>query len=207
MSNRFRNHTLRVYHYLFKEFSAKTAYSFLDRLEKRIDFIVKNPMAGKLSVKRQDVRSILFTPHTQIYYQYKNKTIVILCLFDMRKNPKKKPYWFLFMPAWLLPGGTASLRLMVSCKLATTVHLFLFIEHYEQPGIPGKAEVAMPECTKIPMRRGCRYAHNHSRQTRRNHSHFSGLRNTPEGRKTKNYSYSGECSASLLPSESIKIAI
>src|SRR5258705_13457182 len=91
ISKRFRNNTLRVYQYLLKEFSAKTAYGFLARLEKRIEFIAKNPTVGKLSVKRKDVRSILFTPHNQIFYRYHNNIIEILCLFDMRKNPKKRP--------------------------------------------------------------------------------------------------------------------
>jgi plasmid stabilization system protein ParE len=92
ISRRFRNNTLRVYQYLLKEFSAKTAFNFLNRLEKRIEFIAKNPTVGKLSVKRENVRSILFTPHNQLFYRYKNNAIEILCLFDMRKNPKKKPY-------------------------------------------------------------------------------------------------------------------
>jgi len=92
ITNRFRNNTLRVYQYLLKEFSVKTAYRFLDRLEKRIEFIAKNPEIGKASVKRINVRSILFTPHNQIFYRYKKNTIEILCLFDMRRNPKKRPY-------------------------------------------------------------------------------------------------------------------
>jgi hypothetical protein len=41
ISKRFRNNTLRVYQYLLKEFFAKTAYNFLDRLEKRIEFLLK----------------------------------------------------------------------------------------------------------------------------------------------------------------------
>ena len=92
ISKRFRNNTLRVYQYLLKEFSAKTAYSFLERLEKRIEFIANNPSIGKLSIKRKNVRSILFTPHNQIFYRHQKNTIEILCLFDMRKNPKKRPY-------------------------------------------------------------------------------------------------------------------
>lgn len=92
ISKRFRNNTLKIYQYLLKEISVKAADNFLSRLEKRIDFITKNPTAGKLSLKRRDVRSVLFTPHNQVFYRYKNKTIEILCLFDMRKNPKKKPY-------------------------------------------------------------------------------------------------------------------
>ena len=92
ISRRFLNNTLRIYQYLLKEFSAKTAYSSLDRLEKRIDFIANNPTVGKLSAKRKNVRSVLFIPHNQIFYRYQKKTIEILCLFDMRKNSKKKPY-------------------------------------------------------------------------------------------------------------------
>ena len=92
VTKRFRNNTLRVYQYLLKEFSDKTAHSFLDRLEKRIEFIAKNPTTGKLSAKRKNIRSILFIPHNQIFYRYQNNSIEILCLFDMRQNPKKKPY-------------------------------------------------------------------------------------------------------------------
>jgi len=87
-----RNNTLRVYQYLLKEFSSKTAYSFLHRLEKRIDFVANNPTVGKLYYKKRNIRSILFTPHNQIFYRYHEDTIEILCLFDMRKNPNKKPY-------------------------------------------------------------------------------------------------------------------
>ena len=92
ITKRFRNNTLRVYQYLLKEFSFKSANKFLDRLEKRIEFIARNPEIGKASAKRKDVRSVLFTPHNQIFYRYQKNTVEILCLFDMRKNPKKKPY-------------------------------------------------------------------------------------------------------------------
>lgn len=47
ITKRFRNNTLRIYQYLLKEFSSKTAYKFLDRLEKRIELIAKNPTVGK----------------------------------------------------------------------------------------------------------------------------------------------------------------
>lgn len=92
ITRRFRNNTLKVYQYLLKEFSSRTAYRFLEKVEKRIGFIIKNPEAGKPSLKRKNVRSIVFTPHNRIFYRYNKNTIEILCLFDMRKNPKKKPY-------------------------------------------------------------------------------------------------------------------
>ena len=92
ITKRFRNNTLRVYQYLLKEFSSKAAYRFLNRLEKRIDFIGRYPEIGKASMKRKNVRSVLFTPHNQIFYRYQKNVIEILCLFDMRRNPKKRPY-------------------------------------------------------------------------------------------------------------------
>lgn len=92
ITRRFQQHTLRIYQYILSEFSAKTAYAFLDHLEKRIDFIAKHPDAGKQSSKVKNVRSLLFTPHNQIFYRYSKKKIEVLCLFDMRQNPSKKPY-------------------------------------------------------------------------------------------------------------------
>ncbi len=92
ISKRFSNNTLKVYQYLLKEFSNTTANNFLDRLEQRIEFIAANPTAGRLSLKRKNVRSVLFNPHNQIFYSFKNNKIEILLLFDMRRNPKKKPY-------------------------------------------------------------------------------------------------------------------
>ncbi len=92
ISKRFRNNTFDVFQYIQKEFSNKVANDFLDKLEKRISFIAKHPEAGKASAKRKDVRCTLLTPHNQIFYRYHKDIIEILCLFDMRKNPGKKPY-------------------------------------------------------------------------------------------------------------------
>ena len=92
ITRQFRKNILNVYQYLLKEFSAKAANEFLDRVEKRIDFIAKNPEIGKLSVKENNIRSIIVSPHNRIYYRYFKNVIEILCLFDMRQDPKKKPY-------------------------------------------------------------------------------------------------------------------
>ena len=92
ISKRFRNNSLTVYKYLLKEFSAKTAFLFLEKIEQRIELIAKHPTIGKASKKKKDIRSILLIPHNQLFYRYRNNTIEILCLFDMRKDPKKKKY-------------------------------------------------------------------------------------------------------------------
>jgi len=92
VTKRFHKNTLSVYQYLLKEFSAKIANHFLDKIEQRIELIIKHPTIGKPSSKKEGIRSIILTPHSQVFYRYRNNTIEILCLFDMRKDPKKKPY-------------------------------------------------------------------------------------------------------------------
>ena len=92
ITKQFRSNTFRVYQYLLKEFSSKTALLFLDKIEERIELISKYPTIGKLSTKKENVRSILLTPHNLLFYRYHNNKIEILCLFDMRKNPIKKTY-------------------------------------------------------------------------------------------------------------------
>jgi plasmid stabilization system protein ParE len=92
VTKKFRQNVLETYQYISNKFSSKTASIFLDRIEKRIDFIAAHPEAGKSSQKRKNVRCVLLPPHSQIYYRLENENIEILFLFDMRQNPKKNPY-------------------------------------------------------------------------------------------------------------------
>lgn len=92
ITKRFRNNTLRIYQYLLKEFSAATAYQFLTKAEERIELIAKHPTIGKPSAKKENIRSVILTPHNRVYYRYQDHKIEFLCLFDMRKDPGKKPY-------------------------------------------------------------------------------------------------------------------
>jgi plasmid stabilization system protein ParE len=90
VSRRFQKNTLKVYQFLIKEYSAKTAFSFLDKLEQRVELIIQYPEIGKPSQKKDNIRSITLQPHNRIYYRLTNNRIELLCLFDMRK--KKSPY-------------------------------------------------------------------------------------------------------------------
>ena len=92
LSRRFTKNTFSIYQYLLKQFSATVAYQFLDRLEKRVEFIIQNPEAGRASQKRKNVRGILLTPHNQIFYRLKDDKIELLCITDMRKNPARRTY-------------------------------------------------------------------------------------------------------------------
>lgn len=67
VTKRFRVHA--IYEYLRKEFSIATSFKFLQKVEEKLDFIARHPEGGKVSLKRTNVRSILFTPHIRIFYR------------------------------------------------------------------------------------------------------------------------------------------
>jgi len=90
VSKCFRKNTSNVYDHLLKEYSAKTAFDFLNKLQGRVELITHYPEIGKPSRIRANVRSVTLQPHNRIFYRLKINSIELLCLFDMRK--KKLPY-------------------------------------------------------------------------------------------------------------------
>lgn len=90
VSKRFRKNTLKVYEYLIKEYSARTAFNFLHKLQQRVELIFQHPEIGKQSQKKQNIRSITLQSHNRIYYRLNKDKIELLCLFDLRR--KKLPY-------------------------------------------------------------------------------------------------------------------
>jgi len=92
VTKRFHKNTLQIFQHLLVNFSSKTAYLFLEKIEDRVELILKYPLIGKPSSKKKNVTSLLLTPHHILFYRYQNYTIEILCLFDMRKRPERKPY-------------------------------------------------------------------------------------------------------------------
>ncbi|MEO6812678.1 MAG: hypothetical protein ABI172_02020 [Ginsengibacter sp.] len=57
VSKRFRKNSLEVFEYLIKEYSQKTAFNFLDKLE-CVEFIIRYPEIGKPSQLRPKVGSV-----------------------------------------------------------------------------------------------------------------------------------------------------
>lgn len=92
IAKRFRAQTFRIFQHLQKKFSSKTALLFLEKIEERLELIAKHPTIGKQSGKKKDVRSIRFTPHNIIFDRINGGRVEILCLFDSRRDPIKKPY-------------------------------------------------------------------------------------------------------------------
>jgi hypothetical protein len=46
------------------------------------------------SERKPELRTILITKHNRLYYKFTNDRIIIINMFDTRKNPKKNRYDF-----------------------------------------------------------------------------------------------------------------
>ncbi len=91
---RFINKLIGLLQYLEKEWNEKAAVDFLIKMDQRIETIRSQPFIGKVSALKPNVRTTLITRHNRLYYKFSNNQIIILNLYDTRKNPKKNPYGF-----------------------------------------------------------------------------------------------------------------
>jgi len=81
VSKRFRKNTLKIYEYLIIEYSHKTAFNFLDKLQQRVDLITKYPEIGKPSQKKENVRSVTLNHTTEfIIVSTRVKSNFYVCL-------------------------------------------------------------------------------------------------------------------------------
>jgi Txe/YoeB family toxin of Txe-Axe toxin-antitoxin module len=70
----------------------KHSFGVLNKMDKRIETLKKQPFIGKPSERKSEVRTILITKHNRLYYKFSNDTIIILNMYDTRRNPRKNPY-------------------------------------------------------------------------------------------------------------------
>ncbi len=89
---RFSNKLIKLLEYLEKEWDDRVATNFLSKLEMRIDTLKEQPFVGKASSKKPGIRAILITKHNKLYYKLSNTKIIIINMYDTRRNPKKNPY-------------------------------------------------------------------------------------------------------------------
>ncbi len=92
LKKRFLYKVTKTLSYLEQEWSHDVATVFLQKLDRRIEQLTKQPYIGSPSSKIKDVRGILITRHNRMYYKVKDKQVVILNMYDTRMKPSKNPY-------------------------------------------------------------------------------------------------------------------
>ncbi len=74
--------------YLQNKWTDREIRKFFKKLDKRIDLISKNPLLFPEVDLTTNIRRSVLTEQTTIYYEIKIDMVVILSLFDNRKDPK-----------------------------------------------------------------------------------------------------------------------
>ena len=79
--------------YIFSEFGSKASNKFLQSIEKTINVLKCNPFAGRIEPllcgSKNDYRSLVVNKINKLVYRIENDTIVIVALWDTRREPKK----------------------------------------------------------------------------------------------------------------------
>jgi len=74
--------------YLTINWTDREIQNFYRKLDDILIIISKNPFAFPQSDLKSNIRRCVMTEQTTIYYEIKSDSIVLLSLFDARKNPK-----------------------------------------------------------------------------------------------------------------------
>lgn len=75
--------------YLEDNWTEKEIVNFIRKLDKRLNLISIYPKLFSKTKIRKNIRRSVLTKHNVIYYQFENKQVNILALFDSRQHPSK----------------------------------------------------------------------------------------------------------------------
>ena len=78
-----------ILNYLIINWNTHTTIKFLDKIEKVITQILKNPNQFPLVNKGLEIRKCVVTKHNTLFYRSHDNIIHILRLYDVRQNPDK----------------------------------------------------------------------------------------------------------------------
>lgn len=88
----FEESAARTSRWLESEWSVSSALKFEGKLLQVITAIGNNPLVGRVSAKRKNIRSIAVTRHNRIYYMVGQNTITILELIETKMDPRRNKY-------------------------------------------------------------------------------------------------------------------
>lgn len=71
-----------------RKWGEKTADEFALKTDEFFNLLKAHPAIGQ--IEKDEIRGFQLTPQTRILYRTKGDLMIILALFDVRQNPKKK---------------------------------------------------------------------------------------------------------------------
>jgi plasmid stabilization system protein ParE len=89
LTRRAERNYLSIRNYIAKKWGANVARAFDQKVDELFELLKKFPEMGP--IERTDIRGFQLSSQTRIFYRIKGEMILVLSLFDVRRNPKKKP--------------------------------------------------------------------------------------------------------------------
>ena len=74
--------------YIKQEWGEKTAKEFIQKVDEIFKLLKNYPLMGQ--VENNDIRGFQLSRQTRILYRIRDNKIIILSIFDVRQDPKKK---------------------------------------------------------------------------------------------------------------------
>ncbi len=86
------NQYKEIREYLVIEVGESTAKRFDQKFYKLEELISENSLIGVSEVPNLDIRSVNFTSKLRVFYKIEYDQIIVLQIYDVRQNPKNRPY-------------------------------------------------------------------------------------------------------------------
>ena len=85
----------KVLEYLGETWTTREVKNFVDKTEKVLSLIVKDPEMYEASRKKKNVRKGFITKYNTLYYRIKprKKELELITFWDNRQDPKRLAYW------------------------------------------------------------------------------------------------------------------
>jgi plasmid stabilization system protein ParE len=74
---------------ILEKWGSKVAESFDEKTDELFELLVQFPKMGP--VEKSDIRGFQLSSQTRIFYRIKGNVILILSLFEVRQDPRKRP--------------------------------------------------------------------------------------------------------------------
>lgn len=77
--------------YIENEWGTKSSQKFVGKVNRLLQTLRNQSGVGKIEIKEKGIRAFVFTRQNTVFYRIKENKIIILAIFDNRRNPKQKP--------------------------------------------------------------------------------------------------------------------
>jgi plasmid stabilization system protein ParE len=81
---------ISICEYIESEWSERIARNFASDVYRMLDLLKIFPEIGSIEQKRKNIRGLVITKQTTLFYTIKEKKVILLTFFDTRQHPSRR---------------------------------------------------------------------------------------------------------------------